>query len=465
MRSAGDEAMGFRLDSGGLSVGIEKLLGRALPSGRTTENQRLEQRFHALRNFMQMFDIRAGDRLVLLTDRNLDPRVVNAISGVALAQGVKPVEITMPNTQITELPDEVKPILDRASFVVSSWFCSVIDPYCVALRRDKGQRWVKITYFRDLDLLDAPHARFPVEIMSELIKRTAGRYPRGRDMRLAFADRRGTDLTIDLTAKMNDGNLDTNRWRGELLPTKPGAYVHYIPTHGPNLYERGPAVEHPDQVVPINGWVYPQWAVGFARPFVEPVGVRFADDRVVEVTGRSEEAGTLRDMLIGGRIIELGCGFNPKWPRHSVYPAGSNSPGVLHYGIDLVKPSDYIKKTMPNWEEPPIHMDLVSFDTTVKAGDNALVTDGFLESLRDPEVVALAARYGDPVDLPFRGWNDPAKAEQYKVARLLARARYYPGTPKGITRMWFNGYMATPGTVKAHEARADKLAKNEEIDD
>ena len=69
---------------------------------------------------------------------------------------------------------------------------------------------------------------------------------------------------------------------------------------------------------------------------------------------------------------------------------------------------------------------------------------------------------GDPADLPFRGWDDPARTEEYKVARLLARARYYPGTPKGITRMWFNGYMATPGTVKAHEARADKLAKNEE---
>ena len=69
---------------------------------------------------------------------------------------------------------------------------------------------------------------------------------------------------------------------------------------------------------------------------------------------------------------------------------------------------------------------------------------------------------GDPADLPFRGWNDPKRKEEYKVARLLARARYYPGTPKGITRMWFNGYMATPGTVKAHEGRADKLAKNEE---
>jgi nitrate reductase / nitrite oxidoreductase, alpha subunit len=44
----------------------------------------------------------------------------------------------------------------------------------------------------------------------------------------------------------------------------------------------------------------------------------------------------------------------------------------------------------------------------------------------------------------------------------MARARYYPGTPQGVTRMWFNGYMATPGTVKAHETRPDKLAKNPE---
>jgi nitrate reductase / nitrite oxidoreductase, alpha subunit len=69
---------------------------------------------------------------------------------------------------------------------------------------------------------------------------------------------------------------------------------------------------------------------------------------------------------------------------------------------------------------------------------------------------------GDPAELPFRGWRDPARREQYKVARLMARARYYPGTPPGITRMWFNGYMATPGTVKAHETRADGLAKNAE---
>jgi nitrate reductase alpha subunit len=67
---------------------------------------------------------------------------------------------------------------------------------------------------------------------------------------------------------------------------------------------------------------------------------------------------------------------------------------------------------------------------------------------------------GDPQDNPFRGWRDPARAAEYHVARLLCRARYYPGTPRGIMRMWHNGYMATPGSVRGHETRPDGLAKN-----
>jgi len=64
----------------------------------------------------------------------------------------------------------------------------------------------------------------------------------------------------------------------------------------------------------------------------------------------------------------------------------------------------------------------------------------------------------DPSDRPYRGWKkeDPA----YAVARLICRARYYPGTPRGVTRMWFNMYAATPGSVKGIKARADGLAKN-----
>ena len=69
---------------------------------------------------------------------------------------------------------------------------------------------------------------------------------------------------------------------------------------------------------------------------------------------------------------------------------------------------------------------------------------------------------GDPDDNPFRGWNQPGREAEYKVARLLCRARYYPGTPRGIMRMWHDGYMATPGSVRGHETRPDGLAKNPE---
>ena len=64
----------------------------------------------------------------------------------------------------------------------------------------------------------------------------------------------------------------------------------------------------------------------------------------------------------------------------------------------------------------------------------------------------------DPEDRPFRGWQKNAK--DYEFSRLLCRARYYPGTPRGITRMWFNMYGATPGSVEGQKARADGLAKN-----
>lgn len=64
----------------------------------------------------------------------------------------------------------------------------------------------------------------------------------------------------------------------------------------------------------------------------------------------------------------------------------------------------------------------------------------------------------DPEDRPFRGWQDNKR--DYEFSRLLCRARYYPGTPRGVTRMWFNMYAATPGSVQGQKERADGLAKN-----
>jgi len=65
----------------------------------------------------------------------------------------------------------------------------------------------------------------------------------------------------------------------------------------------------------------------------------------------------------------------------------------------------------------------------------------------------------DPADRPYRGWKEGEL--DYKVSRLMCRARYYPGIPRGILRMWFHMYQSSHGTVKAHESRPDGLAKNE----
>ena len=64
----------------------------------------------------------------------------------------------------------------------------------------------------------------------------------------------------------------------------------------------------------------------------------------------------------------------------------------------------------------------------------------------------------DPSDRPFKGWQKNKR--DYEFSRLLCRARYYPGTPRGVTRMWFNMYGATPGSVEGHQERDDGLAKS-----
>ena len=385
--------------------------------------------FQAADNFARVFAIRASEKVLILADPLLDPRVIDAVRGLAQARGAVVRVVTETSTRIDAVPDNVKPLLEAADFVVSTWFCSILDPFNIALRK-RGQRWVKITYFRDLDLLQTPQARFPVELVGEIIRATARALPADTPFDLQWSDPRGSDFCIGFTAAMRKNLLAGNRWRGRMLADEPGCYVHYLPTHGPNLWDRTAHGNDNHAPVKMSGTIYPTWAVGFGKPWPEKIGCRFEADTIVEVTGAGEAATILRDMLMGGKLIELGCGFNPKAPRHTIYPAGSNHPGALHFGIDLAKPSEWIRRVMPDWEEPPVHMDLITFDSTVQAliagrgvADAAaqgvaqgvaqdaaaasasapqrrtLIDAGFLTALRDPEVIKAAGAYGDPVAL------------------------------------------------------------------
>jgi nitrate reductase alpha subunit len=65
---------------------------------------------------------------------------------------------------------------------------------------------------------------------------------------------------------------------------------------------------------------------------------------------------------------------------------------------------------------------------------------------------------GDPGDRPYRGWKPGTK--EYELARCMARARYFWGVPRGVTRMYFSAYTATYGSIEGAKTRADGLAKN-----
>ncbi|HSB10119.1 MAG TPA: molybdopterin-dependent oxidoreductase [Blastocatellia bacterium] len=92
------------------------------------------------------------------------------------------------------------------------------------------------------------------------------------------------------------------------------------------------------------------------------------------------------------------------------------------------------------------------------------VTEGYVD-INPEDARELGVQDGDyvwidsdPEDRPFRGWQNNKR--DYEFARLLCRARYYPGTPRGVTRMWFNMYGTTPGSQQGQKERTDGLAKN-----
>ena len=78
--------------------------------------------FQAVDNLIKVYAIRPTDKVLFLTDPLLDRRIVDAISGIANSRGVFPMEFMAPTTQLHDCPPEAVPLVEQATFVVSTWF-------------------------------------------------------------------------------------------------------------------------------------------------------------------------------------------------------------------------------------------------------------------------------------------------------------------------------------------------------
>src|SRR5713226_996077 len=99
-----------------------------------------------------------------------------------------------------------------------------------------------------------------------------------------------------------------NRWRGHNVADEDGCYIHYLPTHGPNLYELKMVGGDHAAHMPVNGILYPQWAVGFDKPFEDKIGVEFKNGRVTR-RARPQRGG--RDSALHHRRRTRGARLRP----------------------------------------------------------------------------------------------------------------------------------------------------------
>lgn len=91
-----------------------------LPAANQLSSVNAAHYFQALENFFRVFAIRPDDTVVMLCDQKLDARVTHAIGGLARSRGVEVKVYMSHTTQHTSIPQDVKPLPESATFVIST---------------------------------------------------------------------------------------------------------------------------------------------------------------------------------------------------------------------------------------------------------------------------------------------------------------------------------------------------------
>ena len=216
---------------------------------------------------------------------------------------------------------------------------------------------------------------------------------------MRFTDERGTDIVVNFTEEMRAIMKKDNRWRGHNVADEDGCYVHYLPTHGPNLYELKMVGGDHAAHMPVNGIRLSAMGGRLRQAVRGKDRGRVRERPRARGSWPSRKPRSLRFIVGGRRCDELGCGLNPKAPRFDIYPAGPNSPGALHFGTNGLKASEYLRRVRCRTGKSRTSTGHGRLRHDGQGRQPHLIDKGFLMALRDPQVVAAAERYGDPVDL------------------------------------------------------------------
>ncbi|MEA2937779.1 MAG: hypothetical protein QOC56_1283, partial [Alphaproteobacteria bacterium] len=113
---------------------VNSKIATAMPAPTVLPQTETRNYFQAIDNLIKVYAFRPREKVLFLTDPLLDRRVVDALSGIANARGVFPREFMAHTTQLDDCPEEARALVEDATFVISTWFCSVNSPLFMKLR-------------------------------------------------------------------------------------------------------------------------------------------------------------------------------------------------------------------------------------------------------------------------------------------------------------------------------------------
>lgn len=196
---------------------------------------------------------------------------------------------------------------------------------------------------------------------------------------------------------------------------------------------------------PVEATPYLPNVIVATHPILQP------DDYGIPLDAMSAEEREVRNVKMPW--AEVKKTVNPLWAqgyrfycmtpktRHRVHSSWSTSDWNMIWDSNFGDPYRPDKR-MPDVGEHQMHIN---------------PEDAQALGIKDGDYVYVDA---NPADRPYIGW----KKEDYfyKVSRLMLRARFNPSYPRGVIMIKHSPFMASHKSVRAHETRADGLARAED---
>jgi len=335
-------------------------------------------------------NIKAGESVLVVTDANVDPQLIEALATAAASEGATVLKMIMPTPPIEhqEPPRAVGEAMKHVD--LAAICCSKLSVQNqTSLEAQKcGTRIMGIG--PSAEAMASPGAKFPPEIIFELATRISKQWSAGKKIRVTCE--RGTDLQADI----NPDHVIGYEGAGAPLGTR---FKKGADRRGRiAFWEGGFGTVGLWPEWTTNGVAYFDALQGFDYRLDPPFKIVVKDGGVVDLGGRPEQIAYFNNLreVFGpdfAHIGEIMIGLNPFTSldfSDSSHLQAHRRAGTVHVAFgNSVDDHRRVK--------PGIHVDNLIIKPTISIDDDICVDQGHLVMLDDPDIRNMMKQYG--VDL------------------------------------------------------------------